>query len=192
MRFLEKKTFPFKIFKSSSNKYVTNHMVFSLEKKNAENESRKERKENSNEFMQKSEAEQKKCSASLIYRTSFKYFVSLSLHRNHPQPEMRFVFFIVVCWDTFNTHASKESERDVLFFALWPWFHRFFLLSLCFALRCDGTISFYLSSPTDSIYSLSFDIIYFTNSNLCNTRRQNIEREWMCHRKKSNLSFTVQ
>lgn len=73
-------------------------MVFSLEKKKM----RKTKVERNEKKIQmslckKAKQSKKKCSASLIYRTSFKYFVSLSLHRNHPQPEMRFAFFIVVC-----------------------------------------------------------------------------------------------
>lgn len=127
----------------------------------------------------------KKCYASLIYRTSFKYFVSLSLHGNHPQPKMRFVFFVAVCAEThlIHTHRKREWERCFIFCSLAvvsPFFHSLSLF--CPAMRC---YDFVLSRPpTDSIYSLSFDIIHFTNSNLCNTRRQNIEREWMCHRKK--------
>lgn len=77
---LKKKTFSFKISESSSlssNKCVTNRIVFSP---SLREKGRKEK--NSNEFMQNKE-EQKKYSAALIYRTSFKYFVSLSLHSNH-------------------------------------------------------------------------------------------------------------
>lgn len=76
---IEKKTFPFKIFKSSLslNKYVTNSIgVFSFKRK---------KKIQMNLCKNKRRRARKKCYASLIYRTSFKYFVSLSLHSNHSQ-----------------------------------------------------------------------------------------------------------
>lgn len=86
---------------------------------------------------------------------------------------------------TMYTHLIHRA-RCFIFCSL-PVVSCFFL----FVLLCVTTTLF---PPLSIIYSLSFDIIYFTNSNLCNTRRQNIESVSECatHIKKSNLSFTVQ
>lgn len=182
-----KKLSHLKSFKSSpSNKYVTNHVVFSSEEWGKKNEKfkwvyAKEAKER----------ERKNCYASLIYRTSFKYFVSLSLHSNHPPNPKCDLYFSSLRVYT-HTHLKYRARCFKFFFLLFaPWFRLFFLSLFCYAmLRCRFP-------ARHSIYSLSFDIIYFTNSNLCNARRQNIESVSECAththtHKKSNLSFTVQ
>lgn len=157
MRFLEKKTFPFKIFKSSSNKYVTNHMVFSLEKKNAKNESRKERKENSNEFMQKSEAEQKNVPLLWFIERHLNISYRWVCIETTPNPKCD-LYFSSLCVETHLIHTHQKRVSAMFYFLL---FGRGFTAFFCFrfVLLCDAMVRFRFISRPPPTPSIRFHLI---------------------------------